>query len=119
VRDGVEAPTSLSFVEGPQDEELVPAVRSGNPSAFEALYKRHAPAIRRVVAEAVRGADGVDDAVQEVFVKALDRFATLRQPDQFGASQAPAGWSFGAPATAKVKSRTAPVAFVAAEPPAL
>jgi len=66
----------------PGDGDLVHAVRAGDPAAFEILYRRHAPVVRRVVAAMLRQPDRVDDAVQDVFLRALERLSTLRDADR-------------------------------------
>jgi RNA polymerase sigma-70 factor (ECF subfamily) len=67
----------------PSDRELVMAVRAGQRSAEERLYRRH---VRAVAAIAVRllgpGADA-DDVVQDSFVTALERLRQLREPELF------------------------------------
>ncbi|MEY2567763.1 MAG: hypothetical protein QOE35_2292 [Actinomycetota bacterium] len=65
------------------DGELVGRVRRGDPGAFAELYRTHVTAVRTVVADRVHGAEAVADVVQEVFARALERLATLRESDHF------------------------------------
>lgn len=64
------------------DAVLVQAVRHGDPDAFEHIYRRYAAVIRAVIASIDRDATRVDDGVQEVFLKALDRLDSLREADR-------------------------------------
>lgn len=67
------------------DGELVRATRRGELVAFDRLVERHQ---RRAVAVAYRLLSNRDDAmdvVQDAFLKAYDRLATLSQPERFGA----------------------------------
>lgn len=51
--------------------------------AFAALYRAHAGAVARVVGDNVHDPEGVADVVQEVFVRALERLPSLRDPQRF------------------------------------
>ena len=64
------------------DRELVDAVRAGDASAFELLYRAHEQAVRRAVAGTLRDPEKAADAVQDVFLRALERIETLRDPDK-------------------------------------
>jgi RNA polymerase sigma factor (sigma-70 family) len=64
------------------DEALIEAVRAGDTAAFETLYRRHLPAVRKVLFAKLGRADLVDDAIQDVFLKALQSLGTLRDPDR-------------------------------------
>ncbi len=68
------------MAEGLENADLVRRVRSGDTEAFEELYRRHAPMVRRIVGSMLRQPERVDDAVQDVFLKALERLGTLREP---------------------------------------
>jgi RNA polymerase sigma-70 factor (ECF subfamily) len=68
---------------GAGDAQLVELVRSGNPSAFAALYRAHAPAVYRVARERVAVAEAATDVVQETFARALASLDKLREPDRF------------------------------------
>jgi len=63
--------------------ELVQAVRSGDRQAFATLYRQHAPAVRVVVGGSLRDPELVADAVQEVFTRALEALASLRDAERF------------------------------------
>ena len=62
---------------------LVDATRAGDRAAFGRLYALHAPLVHGVLLARVRRADA-DDLVQEVFLTALRRLASLREPAAFG-----------------------------------
>lgn len=65
------------------DQELVEAVRGGDTNAFSSLYTVHVRAVTTVVRANVHDREEVADAVQEVFSRALERLASLREPDHF------------------------------------
>jgi RNA polymerase sigma factor (sigma-70 family) len=67
------------------DGDLVRAVVAGDGAAVLALYRRHLPAVRAVVAAKVRGEDVIDDLTQETFTRALEHLTTLRRPERFRA----------------------------------
>jgi RNA polymerase sigma-70 factor (ECF subfamily) len=67
------------------DAELVRAAQRGDAAAFEALYARHAPLVRSILLGRLAAADA-DDVLQEVFMTALARLESLREPAAF------AGW---------------------------
>ena len=67
------------------DAELVRAALRGDVPAFEQLYARHAPLVRAVLLGRLAAADA-DDALQEVFMMALRKLESLREPAAF------AGW---------------------------
>jgi len=66
-----------------EDSRLVREARGGDASAFERLYERYARVIHGVVLARVGRVD-VDDLVQDVFLAAWARLATLRDPQAFG-----------------------------------
>jgi RNA polymerase sigma-70 factor (ECF subfamily) len=71
----------------PQDSEdamLVAAARDGDRAAFGRLYDRYARMVHGVLLAKVPVGE-VDDLVQEVFLLALRRLATLREAGSFGA----------------------------------
>ena len=65
------------------DADLVAAVRSGDTAAFADLYAEHVESVRRVAAHVVGEAEGVADAVQDSFARALQHLDDLRVPDRF------------------------------------
>jgi RNA polymerase sigma-70 factor (ECF subfamily) len=52
-----------------EDGELMELVKTGDFRAFDELYSRHAPAIRRFLFSLTWDDDAADDATQEVFCK--------------------------------------------------
>lgn len=64
------------------DPGLVVAARAGDREAFGVLYEHYARMVHGVLAARVPY-DQVDDLVQEVFLAALQRLATLRAPAAF------------------------------------
>ena len=71
----------------PEDSEdaiLIAAARDGDRAAFGYLYERYARMVHGVLLARVPTVD-VDDLVQDVFVQALRRLSTLREPGSFGA----------------------------------
>ncbi len=55
------------------DAELVAAVRAGDDSAFEELYRRYQPRIARFVCSMLHDAARCEDVAQEAFLSALRR----------------------------------------------
>ena len=68
-----------------EDARLVLAARGGDRAAFGQLYQRHSRTVHGVVLAHVPFPE-VDDLVQDVFLVALRRLSTLREPRAF------AGW---------------------------
>lgn len=66
------------------DAVLVLRAQQGNRDAFGQLYARFAPVVHGVLV-ANAAVDEAHDLVQDVFVRALDRLHTLREPQAFGA----------------------------------
>jgi RNA polymerase sigma-70 factor (ECF subfamily) len=62
----------------------VARVRSGDRAAFRELYLRHARGVATAVARLVGDTD-LDDIVQDTFVRATDRLASLRSPSHLRA----------------------------------
>jgi RNA polymerase sigma-70 factor (ECF subfamily) len=63
--------------------ELVAAARDGDRGAFARLYARYAPMVHGLLLARVPREDA-DDLAQEVFLQALRRLPSLRDPDAFG-----------------------------------
>lgn len=63
---------------------LVNAARQGKHRAYENLYSRYAPMVHGILLTRVP-IDDVDDLVQDVFIHALEKLHTLRDPSAFGA----------------------------------
>lgn len=71
------------MVAAESDAERVARVRRGDIDAFAVLYREHTPAVTAVVRATLAGSDGVADAVQEAFVRALEQLGSLREPERF------------------------------------
>lgn len=78
-------PANHSMGDFSQDAQLVLAARSGDRAAFGELYERFGRMVHGVLLAHVPYAE-VDDLVQDVFLIALRRLGTLREPVAF------AGW---------------------------
>jgi len=61
----------------------VEAVRGGDLQAMDALYNEHVDLVKKIVRDFIHDRDGVADAVQEVFARAIDRLPSLRDPHRF------------------------------------
>jgi RNA polymerase sigma-70 factor, ECF subfamily len=68
----------------PGDAELVRAARDGSRVAFSELYSRYARVVHSVLLARVPYGEA-EDLVQEVFVVAFQKLATLREPNAVGA----------------------------------
>ena len=79
-RQSVTAPIVTEISE---EVTLVEAARAGDRAAFEQLYYRYARMVHGVVLARVPRTE-VDDIVQDVFLFALRRLETLRDPAAFG-----------------------------------
>lgn len=66
------------------DEALVERALSGDGWAKEALYRRHAPRLASALSHFLGTASEADDVLQDAFVEALTRLASLRDPAAFG-----------------------------------
>ncbi|MGW2532723.1 sigma-70 family RNA polymerase sigma factor, partial [Streptomyces sp. NPDC001595] len=55
----------------PADPELIDRMRSGDDTAYEELYRRHADAVRRYARTCCRDAHTADDLTAEVFARML------------------------------------------------
>jgi RNA polymerase sigma-70 factor (ECF subfamily) len=66
------------------DSRLVEAARQGDRAAFGRLYDRYARMVHGILLARVPLSE-VDDLVQDVFLRALPRLHTLRDPGRFGA----------------------------------
>jgi len=85
--DSVDADTDLGHgraVAGGDDATLVFAARDGDRDAFGELYARYGRLVHGVLLARLPRQE-VDDLVQDVFVTALRRLRTLRDPAAFGA----------------------------------
>ena len=67
---------------GPADEiDVVVAARNGDRTAFAVLYERYGRMVHGVLLARVSRAY-VEDLVQDVFLQALQRLGSLREPDR-------------------------------------
>jgi RNA polymerase sigma-70 factor, ECF subfamily len=76
----------MSSAPDPAETEIARLVRGaqqGDSAAFAELYRRFARMVHGVVLARTARTD-VDDVVQDVFVKALERLKDLREPAAFG-----------------------------------
>jgi RNA polymerase sigma-70 factor (ECF subfamily) len=67
-----------------EDVRLVEAARKGDRAAFGGLYARYARMVHGIVLARVMRRDA-EDLVQDVFLHAMGRLDTLRDPQAFGA----------------------------------
>ena len=86
--DGVaRSPVTLSAAEEtiaePEEVAWVKAARDGDREAFTCLYDRYARLVHGVLLAKVPVGE-VDDLVQDAFLMAFRRLATLREPSRFG-----------------------------------
>jgi RNA polymerase sigma-70 factor (ECF subfamily) len=65
------------------DRDLVQAALRGRTVAFEALVRRHLRAAYAVALARTGSPHDAEDVCQDAFVAALERLATLRDPDRF------------------------------------
>jgi RNA polymerase sigma factor (sigma-70 family) len=66
---------------GPDDAELIAAVRSGDLEAYGMLYRRHAGAARTQAKQLVGSRPDVDDLVADAFARVLDALRGGGGPD--------------------------------------
>lgn len=69
---------------GRSDAELVQRARAGSASAFEALFRRHAPSMNRLAFRLTHDEADADDLVQDAFVQGFDALDRLRDPAAVG-----------------------------------
>ncbi|MEU7571023.1 sigma-70 family RNA polymerase sigma factor [Micromonospora sp. NPDC049240] len=67
------------------DVDLVTAARRGDRGALTALLAAHLPLVYNVVGRALAGHADVDDVVQEVMLRVVERLPALREPERFRA----------------------------------
>src|SRR5687767_11217442 len=65
------------------DDALVIRAARGDAAAFRRLYERDAPRLYRFLGELLRDSSAADEALQEAFVRAHARLATLREPSKW------------------------------------
>jgi RNA polymerase sigma-70 factor (ECF subfamily) len=76
-----EDPVGTTAIE--DDAALVAAARAGDRDALGQLYERHGPMVHGLVLARAPHAE-TDDLVQEVFVQAMRKLGSLRDPAAFG-----------------------------------
>jgi RNA polymerase sigma factor (sigma-70 family) len=64
-------------------DDLVRCAADGDGRAFATLVRETTPSVRTVVRQYVRGTEDVNDLVQEVYLRALQRLHTLEDPERF------------------------------------
>jgi len=67
------------------DADLVRSAQAGDVASFEILYARYAPVVHAIVLGRLPPSDA-DDVTQNVFITALTKLGSLREPAAF------AGW---------------------------
>jgi len=68
----------------PHDEDLIVAAQKGDRAAFSRLYAGYAPMVHGILLARVPR-DEVEDLLQDVFLTAMKRLSSLRDPRSFGA----------------------------------
>lgn len=63
------------------DTDLVVCMREGDTGAYDELYRRHAPAVRRYARTCCRDADTAEDLTNEVFAGALQAVRSGKGPE--------------------------------------
>ena len=76
-------PENLIVEKTSEDAQLVAAARDGDRGAFGKLYERHARMVHGVLIAHVPFTE-VDDLVHDVFLLALRKLGSLREPGAFG-----------------------------------
>src|SRR3990172_11497875 len=77
-------PTTGALLDLETDEALGAAVLRGDEAAFRALYRRHTPRLRRLVARLLGGGNAdADDAVQEAWMRAVRALGEFRHDASF------------------------------------
>jgi RNA polymerase sigma-70 factor (ECF subfamily) len=74
-------PVLLRLPESAPDAELVRRAASGERWSREVLYRRHASYILGFVSRLLRNRGDAEEIVQETFLAAYERLATLRDPE--------------------------------------
>jgi RNA polymerase sigma-70 factor (ECF subfamily) len=77
------ADTTSGSASAETDRDLVMAARSGDRADFARLYERFAPMVHAMLLSRIDPADA-EDLTQEVFLKALRRLHSLREPEAVG-----------------------------------
>lgn len=67
-----------------EDDELVARTRRGDMEAFEALYRRHSPAVFGLALRMLQNRADAEDILQEIFLQAHDRLPSFEGRSAFG-----------------------------------
>jgi RNA polymerase sigma-70 factor (ECF subfamily) len=67
-----------------EDDELVERTRRGDMDAFEALYRRHSPAVFGLTLRMLQNRADAEDLLQEIFLQAYDRLPSFEGRSAFG-----------------------------------
>ncbi|HYO94215.1 MAG TPA: sigma-70 family RNA polymerase sigma factor [Polyangiaceae bacterium] len=78
-------PPTASQWDDVTDAELVAQVAAGEPHAFEALYRRHAPSAMSLAVRIQGSSMDVEDVVHDAFVRAHTRLGELKDAAAFRA----------------------------------
>jgi RNA polymerase sigma factor (sigma-70 family) len=62
---------------------LVDRALHGDTRAFDVLYQHHVRAVQTVIRQNVSNPETIADLVQDVFVRAIESLASLREPERF------------------------------------
>ncbi|MCA1222636.1 sigma-70 family RNA polymerase sigma factor, partial [Streptomyces sp. 8L] len=80
---GADAATQTERGDGASsDADLVQRMRGGDDGAYEELFRRHSPAVRRYARTCCRDADTADDLTAEVFARTLQAVRGGAGPEQ-------------------------------------
>ncbi len=74
--------TGMAAQAGLDDTAMVRAAQAGDERAFEALYQRYARVVHCILLSRLPACE-VEDLVQEVFLTALNKLRSLREPAAF------------------------------------
>jgi RNA polymerase sigma-70 factor, ECF subfamily len=85
IRQGMQTPTGTYHGDSnaDSDESLVQRAKSGDFTAFEALFNRHRLIVYRYAYQMVQKRDDAEDIVQEVFVRAYQNLDRYRDEARF------------------------------------
>ena len=67
------------------DATIIQEVLAGNRAAFGDLVRRYRAAVLRQMQAALKDPGEAEEVTQDVFMHALERLGTLRQPERFAA----------------------------------
>lgn len=73
------------MIDAPAERELVRRLQGGDGAAFDEVYRRYAPRVHGFVARLHGRRDGLEDLVQEVWVRLATHAGRLRDDTELGA----------------------------------